>query len=259
MGAVKRLAAGMFTAFSLYSAIPVPRTGWDRDSMRYALCFFPVIGVVVAVAVWGWFRLCVCFGVVPGLFAAVAALLPAILTGGIHLDGFVDTADALASHAPREKKLEILKDSHVGAFGVLYLVGYLLLSFGLWQQLYAQPRFFALAALGYVLSRCANALSIAIFPTARSSGLVHLFAGNADKRAVVLANGIVAVFAAAAGILLFPLWGGVLAAGFVVYFLLHRRFCVCEFGGNTGDLAGFLLQILELMALLVAVIGGALS
>lgn len=253
---MKKLLSGLSTAFSLYSAIPVPRAEWTADSMRYALCFFPLIGAVVGAAAFGWYRLCLYIGAVPGLFAAVAALLPAILTGGIHLDGFIDTADAISSHAPAERKLEILKDSHAGAFGILFLAGYLLLSFGLWTQLYAAPRQLVLVLAGYVLSRCANALSIATFPTARSSGLVHLFAGSADKRAVVVCNGMIAVLVTACCIVLSPLWGTVSAAACALYFYFHRRFCLREFGGNTGDLAGFLLQNLELLLLIIAAIGG---
>lgn len=253
---MKTVFAGLLTAFSLYSAIPVPKAEWNRDSMRYALCFFPLIGVVIGGLSMLWYSAAARLGIAPGLYAAAAALLPVLVSGGIHMDGFIDTADALASHGLREKKLEILKDPHVGAFGALFCAGQLLLSYGLWQQLYAKPRFLGLAAAGYVLSRCANALSIATFPTAKRSGLVHLFADSADKRAVILCNGAVAVAAAAALLWVSPVWGAVAAVLSAVYFVLHRRFCIWEFGGNTGDLAGFLLQNLELLILAVAVVGG---
>lgn len=248
--------AGFCTAFTLYSALPVPRVEWNRHNMRYALCFFPLIGAVVGAAGWGWLWLCTRFQVSPALFAAVATLLPAILTGGIHLDGFIDTADAISSHAAPERKLEILKDSHAGAFGILYLAGYLLLSFGLWWQLYATPACVELVFVGYAISRCANPLSIATFPTARSSGLVHLFADSADKRAVVICTGLVGALLLAFCVVRHPLWGTVLAVCTALCFLLHRRFCLREFGGNTGDLAGFLLQKLELLTLAVAALGG---
>lgn len=253
---MKSLVGGLFTAFSLYSAIPVPKTPWDREHMRFALCFFPLVGACTGVLTALWFLLCRHFEIAPGLYGAVAALLPLLVTGGIHMDGFMDTADALSSHALQERKLEILKDSHVGAFGVVYCAGYLLLCFGLWQQIYDRPRMLLMAVSGYVLSRCCNALSIATFPTARNSGLVHTFHGNAHRRVVVACNLIVAAAVAAAWIVASPLWGGVGAAATVLVFTAHRRFCLWEFGGNTGDLAGFLLQNLELVYLMIAVIGG---
>ena len=72
------------------------------------------------------------------LFAAAAACLPLLITGGIHMDGFMDTVDALASHQSRERKLEILKDSACGAFAVLYCGVYLLLSFALYYEGYGR-------------------------------------------------------------------------------------------------------------------------
>lgn len=255
---MKTILSGLFTAFSLYSLIPVPKTEWNRTNMRYALCFFPLVGVVVGVASLLWYELCTRLGVVPGLFAAVAVLLPVALSGGIHMDGFIDTSDALSCHGLRQQKLEILKDPHVGAFGVVFCAGQLLLSFGLWQQLYAKPRLMALVAVGYVVSRCLNALSITLFPTAKNSGLVYLFSDSAAKAAVVAVCTAILVAMLALCVAVSPLWGGVMAGAAAGYFLLHRRFCIWEFGGNTGDLAGFLLTNMELLFLAVAVAGGLL-
>lgn len=253
---MKTILAGLVTAFSFYSALPVPKIAWKRDNMRYVLCFFPLVGVVVGAAVLLWYRLCLHVQVVPGLFAAVATLLPAVLTGGIHIDGLIDTADALGSRASPEKKQEILQDVHTGAFGVLFCAGYLLLCFGLWLQLFARGRLFALALVGYVVSRACNALSIAVFPTARQSGLVFLFADSASRRAAVAVCAAVLVAMLALSLVISPLWGGVAAVCAAGYFLWHRRTCEVEFGGNSGDLAGFLLMNLELLYLAVAVIGG---
>lgn len=77
-------------------------------------------------------------GGVPDLLrGAVLCLLPAAVTGGIHLDGYCDTVDALASHGTPARRQEILKDPHIGAFGVIRLCGYFLLSFALWTTLAA--------------------------------------------------------------------------------------------------------------------------
>lgn len=249
---VKDLVRGLFTAFSIYSVIPVPQTDWDRRSMRFALCFFPLVGVVVGLAVLLWYELCGALEIGEGLFAAGATLLPIAVSGGIHVDGFMDTADAISSHGSRERKLEILKDSHVGAFGVLYLCGYLLLTFGLWQQIARTPEGIPAAVAGYVVSRCLNPISIVTFPQARKDGMVHYLANNASRGAVL---GCCVTAAAAVLILCVafaPLTGIAAAAVTLAAFFLHRRFCIREFGGNTGDLAGFLLMNTELIFLLLA-------
>jgi len=144
----------------------------------------------------------------------------------------------------------------VGAFGVLACVCLLLLQLGLWCQVYETSFLWPLPLAGFVLSRALNALSIAVFPCAKTSGLVHTFSSAAARRAVVLVCLLYALAAMALCIAVSPLWGGFLLATGLLYFVWHRRFCMDKFGGNTGDLAGFLLQNVELMALTAAAIGG---
>jgi len=255
----KRLLKGFCTAFSLYSAIPAPAPRWDRDSTAYALCFFPVVGAVIAGALLGWYRVCAALSLTPALFAAGAVLLPLLLSGGIHMDGLIDTADALASHAGPQRRLEILSDPHAGAFGVLGCCGYLLLSWALWIQIWETPGLLGMALPGFVLSRALNALTIAAFPCARGSGLVYTFSAGASKGAAAGSGAMTA--AAVCGICIgrYPLWGSVGAVAVAGYVMLHRRMCLRGFGGNTGDLAGFLSQNIELLWLAAAALGGAVQ
>ena len=112
-------------AFGLFSRIPVPRVAWSARNMRFLLCAFPLVGVVVGAAV----AAAVLF-VRDGLLVSLCAVVfPVAVTGGIHFDGFMDTCDALASHAGRERKLAIMQDSHAGAFAVLGCVLYVLAQF----------------------------------------------------------------------------------------------------------------------------------
>ena len=122
-----RVIRSLFIAFSTYSRIPVPQVAWSEENRKYSMCFFPWIGAVIGLLMWGWLRLCGALSIGSVLKGAVGALLPILVTGGIHMDGFMDTSDALASWQSRERRLEILKDSHVGAFAVLGCAGYLLL------------------------------------------------------------------------------------------------------------------------------------
>lgn len=123
---IKTMFESLDVAFSMYSAIPMPQVMWNEQNMKYMLGFFPLIGLVQAALLIGWVYLAQALSVGTVLFAAVAALIPLFVTGGIHLDGFCDTVDALASHQTREKKLEILKDPHTGAFAVMGCMAYLL-------------------------------------------------------------------------------------------------------------------------------------
>ncbi len=96
-------------AFSMYSRIPMPMFEWKEEDMKYAMCFFPAIGMVIGTVFYGMFLLL--SWLLPGSFLAAGILLavPIFITGGIHMDGFMDTCDARASYGDREKKLAILK------------------------------------------------------------------------------------------------------------------------------------------------------
>ena len=121
-------------AFAMFSAVPVPQFDWNEKNMRYSLCAFPLVGVLCGV-LW-----CVCASLpLPAMVRAAGfCLIPIWVTGGIHLDGYADTCDALSSYGDREKKLEILKDPHLGAFAVISLAVYLLLHI-INHQLYCIP------------------------------------------------------------------------------------------------------------------------
>ena len=90
----------LWIAVAMYSKLPVPQVEWDRKSLSWALCFFPVVGVVIGLLLGLWLELCALLDIGPWLRAAGALLLPVAVSGAIHLDGFCDTADAAWRPAP---------------------------------------------------------------------------------------------------------------------------------------------------------------
>ena len=111
-----RIIKSCIVAFSMYSKIPMPQFEWKEEDMQYMLCFFPWVGAVIGVCLYLWNRFCAAFQVGRIAYVLFAVAIPILVTGGFHVDGFMDTMDALHSYQPRERKLEILKDSHIGAF-----------------------------------------------------------------------------------------------------------------------------------------------
>ena len=89
----------ILVAFAMFSAIPLPRVDWNGRNMRYALCAFPLVGAVCGGLWWGWAWVCGWLGAPELLRGAGFCLIPALVTGGIHLDGYCDTVDALASRS----------------------------------------------------------------------------------------------------------------------------------------------------------------
>ena len=251
-----RVIRSLFIAFSTYSRIPVPQVEWSEENRKYSMCFFPLIGAVIGLLLWGWLWLCERLDIGPVLKGAVGALLPVIVTGGIHMDGFMDTSDALASWQSKERRLEILKDSHVGAFAVLGCSGYLLLHAAVLRE--------ATAASGvmlcgvFVLSRALSAWAMAAFRSARPQGMLDAFAQAAHKRLVTISCAVYAALCAA----VWAVSGGWLALACLLTAALcvwyYRHMACKQFGGVTGDLAGWFLQVTELVLTAVIMLGGKL-
>jgi len=186
-----------------------------------------------------------------GTAAAVGAVLYIVantaITGGLHLDGLADVADGLACNDPA-RALDVMKDSHIGAVGVVWLVTDILARFALAQALFA-PAQVAWLVAAPVMGRAAMAIAISRYPYARGSGTGKVFAQNTraihSLVAALLALGAclylgtMGVLAAASSIFIACVWAGALA----------RRL-----GGLTGDTYGSVNEACELAFLFGAVI-----
>ena len=230
-------------AFSMYSKIPMPKSEWTKENMRYIMCFFPLIGVIIGGLTWLWGY----FGKVlvssHVFYAAVLVLIPVAVSGGIHLDGLLDTSDALHSYQPRERKLEILKDSHAGAFAIITAVVYFLLYLGVYSEITLKS--LPVVCIGFVLSRALGGFSIAAFPMAKNTGLAAAFSDGAQKQCVKMVCAIYGILCA--------------VLGAALEYLYYYKMSMKEFGGITGDLAGFHMQMSELVMAFFCVAGEIIS
>ncbi len=249
-------------AFSMYSRLPVPYGNWDKKEMKYAIGLFPLVGVVIGAMSWIWMwgmqRLMTAGSaglpgaVLPAVSTLIAAILPVLVTGGIHVDGFMDTSDALQSWADRDKKLEILSDPHIGAFSVISL----LIISAFWVSAVAvvvgsgDERYFGVFALEYVLARALSGLAAVLFANARGEGTLWAFTdfGDAARRTNLVLLSAQGLAAAAFMILLKPAGGCAAVIVSVLFWLSYKRRAYKEFGGITGDLEGWFLCKCEVLA-----------
>ena len=250
-----RWIRAMIITFSTYTRIPLPQVKWDDGAMKLSLAFLPLVGVLVGAVIWAWQIICRSLNFSPVLFAAVTTALPILITGGIHMDGFCDTSDALASWQDKERRLEILKDTNVGAFALIRYGVYLLVSFALLYELFLRG---ADAGIGFlfVLSRCFAAWSVMTMPNARKDGMLAAFTEKADRSAV----GIILTLLSAigtAGWVWYTFPSGIVGLVLCVPVTLwYRNMAKKRFGGVTGDTTGFYLQIIELTLLVGLLAGG---
>ncbi|HZG55212.1 adenosylcobinamide-GDP ribazoletransferase [Paenibacillus sp.] len=256
-------------AVQLMTRVPVPVAArWNERVARRSVVFYPLAGAFVGLLVGYAYWIGAAWLPVPAAAAIVVAAWAAA-TGGLHLDGWMDVADALGSHRSREKMLEIMKDPRVGsmgvAAGVLLLLGKFAFVWSLLEFTAAGSLNLAAAvAVVPIVARMFVPWAIAGWPYAggdagmgaalRGTGRRHAAASAAVGAAC--AFGLLALLGSGDPAMLLPilLWGAALAAaaGALVAARLSRRF-----GGLTGDVYGALVEGLELLLLLALVaLGG---
>lgn len=239
-------------AFSFFTFIPMPLVDWTQRRMKFVPMWLPLVGLAVGAAGWGLFLLLSRLELSALLKAAVMALYALVLTGGVHTDGLMDSADAYFSRRDIGRKLEIMKDSRVGAFAVMTLAAVLFLKVGLYAQAIGKAGFQPAALLFIpVLSRSFQASMIYLFPYAKGEGLAAMYGRDPDRRFLiafalcVAASCYALVAMAGMKMLVVP---GVCLLYYIFYYFSCRR----QFGGITGDVLGAFLEVSELMMLAAA-------
>ncbi len=249
---------GLWVALSTYSRVPAKRIKWTDESLRYSLCFFPLVGVIVGAAEFGWLYLAAYLKLGAILTGAVGCAIPLLITGGIHMDGFMDTLDALSSRKPQGEMLKILKDSHSGAFAAMGCAAYLILQSASLSEMPFRET--ALLSGGFVLSRALSAFFVAMLPAARKDGMAKVMKDAAQEKgeAAVMIASVVWVTVFLAAMLLYAPIPALILTGWAVVAIIWYLRVVRRFGGVTGDLAGWFLMIMELGFALSLALGGKL-
>ena len=178
-----KLLKAMVIAFSIYSKIPVPQFEWKEEDMEYMMCFFPWIGGVIGLFFYGWTVLCEKLAIGNVCYALIAAAIPLMISGGFHVDGYMDTMDAFHSYQSREKKLEFLKDSHIGAFAAIMLALYYMIDIAAISEIHTRKAVSALAAV-FFLTRCFSGIAVMTLQPAKKEGLLGTFASSGQTERV---------------------------------------------------------------------------
>lgn len=245
-------------AFSTYSRIPMIRVYPNKENLRYLLCYFPLVGAAIGGLLMLWYTICLKLGINNACFAAVATVLPILVTGGIHADGYIDTNDAFSSYGSKQKKMEILSDPHVGAFGIITAIVYYLLYFGMMNEvtIYGEV---GMIGLGFIMSRSLCAIEIALMRTAKNSGMLYELS-QATNRTVTIIVMIIMLAACALTMIFLSAYVGGMALGLLILLLIYYKFFIAKkLTGITGDTCGWFIMMSELLVLIAIVIGGKVA
>ncbi len=237
--------------FQFLTRLPIPiAVAADQKTFKKGIYFFTVVGMVlgaillVAEAGLNVLQLDAWSN------AVILVIIHIIMTGGLHLDGVADTADALFSNRPKARMLEILRDSRIGSNGVLaLLINLSLKTVGL-HFIIVQNYTLALLAMP-IIGRFCVVLSFYWGKTPRSSGMGNFFIGNAAI-GHVLVNALLPL-----SLLLVCEWQLTLLSALIIcifYVVLVIRWSTRKIDGITGDLLGFIIETSEVMFLLTIIL-----
>lgn len=242
---MKRLIA----AIQFLTVLPVSSNCDERDLGRSAL-FFPVIGLGI-----GAVMIAVNFAVsavLPPLPAAVLVVIAMLaVSGGLHMDGLADTADGFFSARPRERVLEIMKDSRTGSMGVMAVLSLLILKIAALVSIPTGLRWPTLLLMP-LAGRCALVIELAVLPYARcEGGLGSVFSNNKSRLDPFWAVAVLA----ATGYWAMGRLGLISTAGAIALTLVFSFWCMRKIGGFTGDTLGAACELAEVLPALVAASG----
>ncbi len=253
-----RIIRNQYTEFAaatrFLSILPVPGSAQlfnKHESTPHIVVgceYFPLVGLLIAVLLWAFTIVLAPF--LPQLVLAallVAALV--ILTGGLHLDGLMDTCDGLFGGSTRVRKLEIMQDSRVGSFGVLAGVCVLLLKFAIFSSLtlHALPTALLIALPS---ARWSMVIALRVFPGARATGLGAAFHQAVTTQRLIITGIISLLIVLVAG----QLFGLIALLVATATSLLLGYWMTRSLGGLTGDTYGAIEEVTEAVVLLLLVL-----
>ena len=235
-------------ALVMFCGIPLPFHFWDEKYTSVMIAAFPLVGALIGVIWWAFALLFMALDIPLVLAAAALTIAPFLIAGFIHLDGYMDTSDALLSRRPLEDKLRILKDPVVGAFAVVMLAILFLMQFAAMYTIAEKGKFLVLLIPISVLSRSCSAFSILVLRHIPQSNYAAMLAQK-----IAMSNKVFVLVVVAAAIFLSWLFAGssglIVAVLVILGYALAMRVVYRDFKGVSGDLLGYSLVIGELFGL----------
>ncbi|MDN4493260.1 adenosylcobinamide-GDP ribazoletransferase [Ureibacillus aquaedulcis] len=247
---MKNSITGFLLAFQFFSSLPIRKQlPMNQQTVTIMYIMLPFLGLLMGGSLIllnlineQYFQVSVL------LFAILVVVAGIVMTGGLHLDGWIDMGDAYFSYQNQERRLEILEDSRVGAFGAICLVVLLLLKTGfIYELLQNHPRNISFYFITIpFLSRLALLFYFIITHTVKEKGLAAFFKSNVNHTIIWSALIIYTLLFTILSYISIGLDGIILVGCMLLFVVLYRIWTIKNFGGMTGDLLGALNEGTEL-------------
>ena len=233
------LLRSFLICLSMYTTIPVPHIIWEEKNMKYIFYSLPLIGIILGLTEYLLYILSLYLGFSSVLYAALSVAVIVLLTGGIHLDGYADTIDAVFCHGDIEKRRQVLSDAHTGAFAVIYTILYFIVLFASFENMYDKNIPVFIFILVFTISRVLSLFLIALVPSSANKGLLYIFSSKENKKSLLIyAFSLSLVFVFLTYILISYKFMLILLLILVIISIILIKYFKKVFGGISGDLAG---------------------
>lgn len=227
----------------------------NKENKKYALLLLPLVGVATGVIMYAFCMLCQDYGFGQPFFALIGAVIPVLMTGGVHLAGFIKTIDALKYHDSPEKRLGAMKESRVGAYAVIAAAAYYLLYAGglimIWKD-----RQLLLLGIGYVISGTLGGMAAVWFPEAKQDGNSGVSISKSEKKVFRIFLSLILALCFGTCIAFSPVMGMLEALLCMWIWTYYYYMSKKRFGGITAQLTGFFMTLCELAAVLFVGVAG---
>ena len=243
---------GFFMAWGCFCRVPCPWKVWDENARQDMLLMLPVLGLIMGF-IWYALGMLVMWMSVPlPLAAAVLTVYPFLISGFIHLDGFMDCSDAICSRAPIEKRLEILKDSHVGAFAAIWaVVMFMFFYASMWSWLLTGRQLLILILIP-MASRTVSVVSIFTKTRLGTSQYNGMESKDTKRAGTVIVSLVLSMVIYA---VLTGFYESLAVAGFCIAgSAIAVHYGIKNLGGMSGDVSGYGIVWGELVAVISAAV-----
>lgn len=237
---------GIIMSFSMYTTIPMPQQKWEEKNFPFIIVGLPFVGLVIGI-IWFMFAKVLMKANIPiTINSAIICLIPLFLSGFIHIDGYMDTCDAIFSRASLEKKHKILKDSLVGAFAVIgLLVIGLIYYISIYEILNQQKNIISLIFIP-IFSRGITSLFIIKTNPISKEGFIATFKKDLNNNHFVSMVVILLIF-----LILAYLLGSIKIVFInIIACIIFAIYCIKDLKGISGDLCGFIITTSSVVSLL---------
>ena len=233
---------GLILGLQFFTRIPINKQiEFNKENLKYSVAFLPLIGLIIG-GLGGLFYIFLSpYNLLVGSFMTLLTTI--VLTGGLHIDGLSDTADGFFSNRGKEESLEIMKDSRIGAFGVLSILVVILFKFILITSISNLP---LVLALSFANSRLSVSYLISTKKPSKADGLGKLFSESNPRKLVIFGGLIYTIILVILDFkFLLPLAFSLLMGQYI------SQISYKKIGGLTGDVYGAIIEVCETLSLFV--------